>query len=60
MTKAVKSDEIGYHQMKLDHDAYLKICHEREFHKSKGRHVSFSDAFREIYQDALLYRKSLR
>ena len=50
------NDNLGWHQVKLDDDAYNKLSHERS-HLCKSRHASFSDAFREIYQDAMLYRK---
>lgn len=48
---------VGYHQVKLDDDSYGKLRHEREHLKSLGRHASYSDAFREIYVDALSLRR---
>lgn len=61
MTKIRPSDSnIGYHQAKLDDDAYNKLKHEREHLCKMGRHASFSDALRELCQDALNYRKSLK
>lgn len=47
----------GFHQMKFDNDAYVKLKHEREHLTSLGRHPSYSDALRELYNDALAYRK---
>lgn len=48
---------VGYCQVKFDEDAYNKLKHEREHLCSLGRHASFSDAFRDLYTDAMLMRK---
>jgi len=48
---------IGFHQMKFDNDAYVKLTHEKQHLCSLGRHASYSDALRVLYDDAHLYRK---
>jgi len=53
------SSNAGFHQMKFDNDAYRKLTHEREHLQSLGRHPSFSDALRELYNDAHAYRKHI-
>jgi len=57
--QASSKSNVGFHQTKLDDDAYGKLKHEREHLCSTGRHASFSDAFREVYGDAMLQRKRL-
>jgi hypothetical protein len=56
----VKDDtNVGWHQVKFDDDAYGKLKHEREHLCKMGRHASYSDAFRDLYTDAMLQRKRL-
>jgi hypothetical protein len=59
MKKKMKDTNTGWHQAKFDDDAYGKLKHEREHLCSLGRHASFSDAFRELYSDAMRQRKKL-
>jgi hypothetical protein len=54
--KMKDASNVGYHQMKLDDDAYGKVVKERQRLHDTGRHVSFSDAVRELYSDALCAR----
>ena len=59
LKKEVMPTNVGWHQVKLDDDAYGKLKHEREHLCSLGRHASFSDAFRDLYTDAMFQRKRL-
>jgi len=49
-------EKKAHHQMKFDDDTHGKMKQEQERLRKNGRHASFSDAFRELYKDAMNFR----